>query len=156
SPRRWCLCGGGVWTPLHLSRLWRQVNPPPVQFLPPRIPVYQPLEVLQQVLLAWLTEYQPVDRETPLEPTELALLATEGDHGHAALDLGAAIHLVNPERCQISRVRRAVFGRSLEQQVPRIALPAPVVAEPPQAVPPRDVLADRMALVTVDAAFALL
>src|SRR5690606_27736252 len=74
-----------------------QINPPPLHLLPPPIPAHQPLEMLQQVLLPRLPEHQPVDRETALEPPELALLAAEGDHGHAALDLGAAVHLVDPE-----------------------------------------------------------
>ena len=60
-------------------------------------------QVGQQILLPRLAEHQPLQRQNLLEPLQLAGLAAEGQHGHPTLDIGAALHLVDPVRHYLGR-----------------------------------------------------
>jgi hypothetical protein len=108
--------------------------------------------MVDHVLLAGLPECQPIHGKRVAEALESIELAAEREGEDVALDLCAVLERVDPVWDEFRVGRKPVSACEIECGRPRV----PSVGECAGAMLQGYVLADRVALVAMDAAFALL
>ena len=104
-------------------------------------------QVVQQVLLPRLPEDHPVHRERASERLQPEPVSAQGAERHVALDPRAAGRGAHPEGKDLAEPHRPHLFRGGEKGLPRVR----ASREPRVAEPLSDVLANRVALVAVDA-----